>query len=109
MSENYETLLRLFVDLERLNVRLSVDNGKLIVEPGSRLTAEHIAVFKSHRDTILASVERSERLAHCQCGGRLFGIPTFDRFQNFECVRCGQCSGCARLGIPNDERGGNGD
>jgi hypothetical protein len=96
MTENYRKLFETFMELEDLGVNLAIENSKLTAHPASRLTADLIDRIRDQRDTLFSIVARSEGLGRCSCGDSLNAIPTCDGFENFECCRCGECSGCRK-------------
>lgn len=77
---------------------LRVLDGSIVVRPAELVTAELAAIIREHKALLISVLERSDDLPDCsECGGDQLAVPTFDGYENFECVSCGRCSGCRRV------------
>ena len=72
--------------------------GKLkLLSRDTTIPPKAVALARGHKAALLSMLERSTDLSPCpKCGGPLLAIPTFDGYENFECVRCDVCIGCRK-------------
>lgn len=95
MTENYRSLLEIFIECETQGIKLTIEDGKLAAYPSDRVTADLAERIRLDRDRVKAVLKRES--PDCRlCSAATVAIPTFDKFENFECCRCGECSGCRK-------------
>lgn len=70
---------------------------RLVCELGS-VPAAAVELARERKAELVAILDRSTDLPPCsQCGGVQYAIPTFDGYENFECIPCDKCSGCQEV------------
>lgn len=74
----------------------SPELGKIrLVVSSVNTPAEAVEIAKANKPQLVAMFERSRHLPICKiCKGLQLAVPTFDGYENFECLNCGICSGC---------------
>lgn len=87
-----------FRQLHAAGVTLSVDGELLRARPTSLVTKDLGDIIRLHKSELMKCLSRSVDLGPCpNCDGDLIAIPTFDGFENLECLPCDQCAGCRRI------------
>lgn len=94
-------LLAIFTELSTMGVHIvSPESGRIRLTCSSgNVPAVAVELARPFKSELVAVIERSADLPVCpECGGDQMAIPTFDGYENFECVACDRCSGCRRAG-----------
>ncbi len=87
-----------FRRLHAAGVTIELDGELLRARPAPLVTPEIAELIRAHKPELLRCLVRSLELPRCEsCEGRLIAIPTFDGFENLECISCDQCAGCRQL------------
>lgn len=84
--------------IQAAKVALSLDGCDLLCSPSKAVTPALAEFIRAHKTVLVAMLERGRDLPLCgTCGGSQLAVRTFDGFENFECQRCGVCSGCRQV------------
>jgi DNA-binding NarL/FixJ family response regulator len=69
-----------------------------LVSSAENVPVAAVELAKQHKPALVLMLQRSRSLPPCaKCTGQQLAIPTRDGYENFECLRCDCCSGCARI------------
>lgn len=85
--------------LSVLGVQLSFSPvGKIRLQSTDNAAIQQAIEFVGPvKDRLQQMFLRSQDLLPCpQCQGKLLAVPTFDYFENFECMACDICTGCRK-------------
>lgn len=87
-----ETVLRL---LHAAGITLVVDGELLRARPTLLVTNEIAVLIRRYKSELMLCLLRSMDTGQCdRCHSKLLPIPTFDGFENLECISCDRCIGC---------------
>ena len=85
----------IFDPIKAARLTLSLRQGNISVRPSSAITSELAELIRKNKAVLVKMLERSMDLPACRCcSGQQVAVQTFDGYENFECIRCGICSGC---------------
>jgi len=90
-------LSEILLALDKLGVHVtSPGAGRIkLLSVSSEIPADAIELAREHRAALIEMLDRSAKLPACSvCGGPILAIPTFDNFENIECVPCDRWIGC---------------
>ncbi len=90
----------LLQELNAMGARLIPSSvGKLkLAANNENVLPKAIELAKPNKSALLTMLERSADLPPCpQCKGMLLAVPTFDGYENFECIPCDICTGCKKV------------
>lgn len=89
--------LKVLSEIIQKGLSLRVLDGAILARPAELVTPEVGDAIRENKPALVAVLERSADLPKCSaCGGDQVAVPTFDGYENFECVACDRCSGCRR-------------
>lgn len=89
--------LKVLSEITQKGISLRVLDGAILVRPVELVTAEMADIIRENKPAMVTVLERSVDLPKCsECGGVQVAVPTFDGYENFECLSCDRCSGCRR-------------
>ena len=88
----YETLIL----LTSMDVKvISSEDDRIKLVSNCEILPEAVESAFAIKGTLIETFHRSEDLPPCPvCKGKLLAVPTFDGFENFECLNCDRCFGC---------------
>jgi hypothetical protein len=85
------------INLDKLGVHVtSPAAGRIkLLSVSPEIPAAAIELAKDHKSELIKMLDRSAKLPACSaCGAPMLAIPTFDGFENIECVPCDRWTGC---------------
>ena len=69
-----------------------------LLSPAEQIPPAAVEIAIANKPALLAMLARSSNLGECPaCGSALLAVPTFDGYENFECIPCDRCSGCREV------------